>query len=173
MWCVGSRGDYGSIDPPPQEGPAWLHAYDPDAASLVESILDGTHPLIAADAAAPAEQLAALQLASSELRSCESESQPCSLLISNATAAPCELSWIDSRGVATLYATIAPGSCVHGQGTFVGHAWRVSTAQGEPRFFLAVEGLGRVTVSAPPQPAPPKKRKKKRGRWRFGSNPKR
>ncbi len=38
MWYFGSRGDYGRIEPRPEEGREWLRTYDPDGFALLESI---------------------------------------------------------------------------------------------------------------------------------------
>ena len=41
MWYVGSRGDYGKLDPRPKPGPQWLQSYDPDAYQLLDAIYTG------------------------------------------------------------------------------------------------------------------------------------
>jgi hypothetical protein len=41
MWYVGTRGDYGSLMPPPEPGPEWLKGYDPEGFALLDELYSG------------------------------------------------------------------------------------------------------------------------------------
>jgi hypothetical protein len=41
MWYVGTRGDYGSLMPPPVPGPDWLKSYDPEGFALLDELYSG------------------------------------------------------------------------------------------------------------------------------------
>jgi hypothetical protein len=120
MWYFGSRGDYGRIEPRPQEGPEWLRKYDPDGFGLLDAIYTGRQkvqqivwkPLVAH----PAKEEA-------ELRP-SPVVQPTTVLFDNRTSTDVSLYWIDADGQRKPYGIIRAGQ-KRFQSTFTTHAWVV------------------------------------------------
>ena len=105
MWYFGSRGDFGRIEPHPQEGQEWLRTYDPDGFALLDAIYSGKQkvqrmvwePL----AAHPAKEEA-------ELRP-SSPVQPTTVLFDNRTPTDVSIFWIDPQGERKPYGVVRAG----------------------------------------------------------------
>lgn len=76
------------------------------------------------------------------------------VLFENRTAAPVRIFWVDTGGQRKEYGTLAGGG-TRRQHTFAGHAWLVTTEQGQPlAAFVAEESPGKAVVTgAVPTPA--------------------
>jgi hypothetical protein len=151
MWHHGSRGDYGRIQPTPQEGRAWLQRHDADAAALLHEVFDGDFPPVS-DADEAADSIAELQSsAAGDTRSTGETTggAPAAsmLLVSNGTDARVTLAWVPVSGDDVAYASVPPFGVV-GQQTFAGHAWRIAAADGGACLgvFVATAGLCRVRL---------------------------
>jgi hypothetical protein len=126
MWYFGSRGDYGRIDPRPQEGREWLRNYDPDGFGLLDAIYSGRQkvqpivwkPLVAH----PAEEEA-------ELRP-STVVQPTTVLFDNRTSTDVSIYWIDPKGQRKPYGVVGAGQ-KRFQPTFTTHAWVVVKPDGK------------------------------------------
>jgi hypothetical protein len=120
MWYFGSRGDYGRIVPPPQEGRKWLRKYDTDAFALLDAIYSGRRKV---------QRIVWVQLVAhpakeeAELRP-SPEVHPTTVLFDNRTSTDLSLYWIDPQGQRKPYGVVHAGQ-KHIQPTFTTHAWVV------------------------------------------------
>jgi hypothetical protein len=125
MWYFGSRGDYGRIEPRPQEGRDWLRKYDPDGFAVLDAIYSGKQkvrrivwePL----SLHPAKEEAELR-PSSLVR-------PTTVLFDNRTSVDVSLFWIDPRGERKPYGVVHAGR-KQVRPTFTTHAWVVVKPDG-------------------------------------------
>ena len=157
MWHHGSRGDYGGITPPPQEGRAWLQRHDPDAAALLREVFDGAYPPVSA-AEEAADAVAELARAEADARSAAATGGGAAatslLLVANGTPTAVTLAWVPAAGADVAYAAVPAGGVV-GQSTYEGHAWRITAAAGGDGapgaclgVYVATAGLCRVRLGA-------------------------
>ncbi len=142
MWYVGSRGDYGKIDPKPEVGQDWLRQYDPEAFDLLDGIYSGRFQV---------QRITYTQLAprpASEegmLRS-TSSSQPTKIVFNNRTSQVYKLFWLDTHGQRKPHGEIQPGK-KRWQGTFATHAWVVIKPDGDVfGIYVAEEQPGKVEI---------------------------
>jgi hypothetical protein len=125
MWYVGSRGDYGKIEPPPKPGPEWLRKYDPDAFRLLDDIYSGRQKVQRVVWTVLAQHPAKDE---PKMRS-ESSSEPTTVLFENHTETVCKLFWLSTTGRREPYGEIRPGE-KRGQHTFATHPWVVVKPDG-------------------------------------------
>ena len=134
MWYFGSRGDYGSIQPPPQPGRAWLAAHDPEAFALLDSLYSGRLSI-------PARTCKLLPLADlrdiASLRSKESAIAT-SLIARNLRGSKCEVFWVDYSGKPIPYGEIQP-FCTWSGATYATHVWLFTGENQQPVAAVAAE----------------------------------
>lgn len=123
MWYVGSRGDFGKIDPKPKEGQEWLRHYDPQAFRLLDDLYAGrvkvqriTYTELAAH---PASEKGVLRSTSS--------AQPTTIVFNNRTSKVYRLFWLDTHGQRKPYGELHPAE-KRGQHTFATHPWVIVNA---------------------------------------------
>ena len=145
MWYVGSRGDYGTLDPPPEPGAHWLRRYDPEAYALLDDIYGGRlEP--------PEVEVTDLQSLPPEqegqIRSLDG--QPATQVIFlNETGELLRLFWLDFDGKRQSYGEVPPGA--QGQSTFATHAWLVETPDGRVLgIYVPDTTIGRVIIRSAP-----------------------
>ncbi len=143
MWYFGSRGDYGSIRPPPSPGPHWLRAYDRDAYALLDAIYSGRLK----PAKARVRDLTPLPPeAEGRVRS-KSDQPDTDVIFINKRAEPVRLYWLDFEGKRRSYGVVPPGGA-RSQSTFATHAWLLEGEDGQVLGIYVPDGtLGRVTVA--------------------------
>ena len=147
MWYVGSRGDYGKIEPTPEEGQAWLRRYDPEAFALLDRIYSGRIEV---------ERLAWQRLGprspseEKTLRSRDS-SRPSRLLIHNRTDTDLELYWLDFEGRRKRYGQVRAGQ-KSGQSTFTTHPWVLADREGKAVAVFIPDAPHCLAVVEPPTP---------------------
>jgi VHL beta domain len=142
MWYVGSRGDFGKIEPKPLVGQEWLRQYDPDAFMLLDDIYSGrikvqriTYTQIAAH---PASEEGLLRTTSS--------SQPTKIVFDNRTSQVYKLFWLDGKGQRKPFGEIHPGE-KHGQATYATHPWViVNPDESVLGIFVAEKRPGKVEI---------------------------
>ena len=144
MWYVGSRGDYGQLDPRPEPGPRWLRTYDPEAYALLDGIYSGRleppEVQVTDLTPLPPDQ-------EGQVRSLDG--QPATQVIFlNETGEMLRLFWLDFDGKRQSYGEIPPGA--QSQGTFATHAWLVEKQDGRPLgIYIATAAIGRARLVAP------------------------
>jgi len=172
MWYFGSRGDYGNPGTrsqsegagnpgtrsqsetaglghvpglPPEPGPHWLRAYDPDAYALLDDIYSGRLK------PAPVEVVDLKRLPPEAEATTRSQAdQPATTVIfTNRTDRPIERFWLDFEGKRKSYGTIPPGG-IASQSTFVTHAWLLTDPDGKVLGIWAPEKtVGRIIIEDP------------------------
>ena len=142
MWYLGTRGDYGKLDPPPEPGAHWLRSYDPDAYALLDDVYSGRLK------PAPVEVIDLKRLppeAEGTLRS-QADQPATTVIFINRTDQPLERFWLDFDGKRKSYGIIPPGG-IASQSTFVTHAWLLTDPDGRVLGIWAPEkAVGRVTI---------------------------
>lgn len=142
MWYFGSRGDFGKIDPKPQEGHEWLRQYDPEAFKLLDDIYSGRIKV---------QRIAWVPLAvhpADEERTLRSKvsSERTKIVFVNRTAQVCKLFWLDGKGQRKPFGEIHPGA-KRGQPTFASHVWVVVKPDGDVSgIYVAEEQPGTVEI---------------------------
>lgn len=121
MWYFGSRGDYGKIEPRPEEGQDWLKKYDPNAYELLHRIYSGQEKvsrisLIELANLAPQEE--------AKLHS-DSTAHPTAIIFDNRTSKDYLLFWLDYEGNRKPYGTLFAGHRL-GQSTYATHPWVIT-----------------------------------------------
>ena len=120
-WYLGTEGDPGQIDPPPERGAEWLRIYDLGTFALIDDIFSGRALVQALDwqilraVSADDEK----HLAS---RSSDNETQ---IRIVNESLNPLKIYWIDFRGKRILYTQLDHGDTFF-QNTFATHPWLIT-----------------------------------------------
>jgi len=125
MWYVGSRGDFGRIQPPPTEGQDWLRQYDPEAFDLLDRLYSGRVPLKRITFEPLLPRPAADE---PKLRSLSSTDPTC-LIFVNRTATDYALFWLDFEGKRKPYGILHAGE-KQGQNTFATHPWVIVKPDG-------------------------------------------
>jgi hypothetical protein len=146
MWYFGTRGDYGKLDPPPEPGPYWLRAYDPDAYALLDDIYSGRLK----PAKVKVVNLKRLPPeAEGTLRS-QADQPATTVIFINHTDHPIERFWLDFDGKRKSYGIIPPGG-IASQSTYVTHAWLLTDADGRALgIWVPLKAVGRVVISGRP-----------------------
>jgi len=143
MWYVGSRGDYGTLDPTPSPGARWLAGYDPEGYALLDAIYAGR----LAPGRTEVEDLAA-RPADEEGRVKSLGGQPATeMIFLNRTGAMLRLFWLDFEGRRKGYGAVPPGG-VASESTCAAHAWLVEREDGAVvGIYVAGRAVGRVVVA--------------------------
>ena len=141
MWYVGSRGDYGKLDPPPKPGPQWLQSYDPDAYQLLDAIYTGRMK---------PEKIVATNLkplpasAEGKLKSANGPITP--IIFINRTEKPVRVFWLDFTGARKDYGIVAPGA-TRSDSTYATHVWLLEKEGGEfAGIYIAERAVNRVEI---------------------------
>jgi hypothetical protein len=142
MWYVGSRGDYGPLDPPPSRGPRWLRQHDPEAYDLLDAIYTGR----LAPGRIEMEDLKPLPAAEEGTVRSKGGQPATEIVFVNRGDAPVELFWLDFEGKRQGHGPLPPGS-VMSESTYAGHAWLVQSADGAVvGRYVCGRPVGRVAV---------------------------
>jgi hypothetical protein len=142
MWYVGSRGDFGKIDPHPKEGQDWLRQYDPEAFRLLDDIYSGRQKVQRITWG----QLAPRPASDEQRLRSTSSSDPTMVLFDNRTSHVCTLFWLDEHGQRKPYGEIHPGA-KRGQHTFATHPWVVVKPDGVVLgIYVAEKRPGKVEI---------------------------
>jgi hypothetical protein len=123
MWYFASRGDYGRIEPRPEEGREWFRKYDPDACELLHRIYSGQEKVsriswIDLVNLGPEEE--------SKLYSASS-THPTTIIFDNRTSKEYLLFWLDYEGIRKPYGALFAGHKL-GQSTYAAHPWVITDA---------------------------------------------
>jgi hypothetical protein len=142
MWYFDSRGDYGKIDPKPQEGREWLRQYDPQAFAMMDDIYAGRMKVQRTKwdllPARPAAEEGTLRSRSSQ--------EAARIAFVNQTPDEIRLYWIDQDGKRKAYGVVASGQREVRE-TYVNHSWIVVRADGTVAgIFVAIGRRGRAVV---------------------------
>jgi hypothetical protein len=142
MWYFGTRGDYGSIQPRPKPGRAWLRRYDPEAYALFDDFYSGRIPV-------PLAKVVRLEL-SAQMRADNSTVSPSgqssTVILQNNTAGDIKAYTVESDGSRTEADTIPPGA-KHDNQAAPGAIWEVTREDGKSLgYFTAPANTGLVTV---------------------------
>ena len=125
MWYVGSRGDYGKIQPAPNEGQDWFRQYDHEAFDLLDRLYSGRVPVKRITLETLPPRPAAEE---PKLRSLSS-TDATSLILVNRTTTDYALFWLDFEGKRKPYGTIHAGE-KQGHSTFATHPWLLAKPDG-------------------------------------------
>jgi len=141
MWYLGSRGDYGKLDPPPSPGARWLRAYDPEAYRLLDDIYSGR--------LAP-EKLVVTDLephpATAEGRLKSGNGPMTQIIFENRMEQPARVYWLDFEGARSDRGMVAPGT-TRCDATYASHVWLVQSGEGNfIGIFVAERKVGRVVI---------------------------
>jgi von Hippel-Lindau disease tumor suppressor protein len=128
MWYFGTHGDLGMTGPKkPENGPAGLHAYDPDAFALLDDFFQGRTPI----PERKLKTLPSLPLSdAATLRSLDAKERS-SVIFRNETGQTLHLFWMDYDGKREPYGDLPPHAS-RGQNTFSTHPWLCADAAGNP-----------------------------------------
>ncbi|NNM26900.1 MAG: hypothetical protein HKO59_13105, partial [Phycisphaerales bacterium] len=143
MWYFGSRGDFGAIDPPPEEGRAWLRRYDPASFDLLDSIYSGR---LAGSRITWRDLVRRPPADETRLRS-RSATERVTILFVNDTDRDYTLHWLDYEGLRKPYGPLPAGARLS-QTTFLTHPWVVVDEADEVYGVYEPAAFGKVTVSA-------------------------
>jgi hypothetical protein len=145
MWYVGSRGDYGKLDPRPKPGPEWLQSYDPDAYQLLDAIYTGRMK---------PEKIAVNDLkprpASDEgkLKSANGPMAP--IIFINHTDKPVHVFWLDFTGARKDHGIVTANS-TRTHSTYATHVWLLEKESGGAiGIYVAERGVNRITIGDVP-----------------------
>jgi hypothetical protein len=142
MWYIGSRGDYGKLDPPPVPGPRWLRGYDPEAYDLLDDIYSGR----LAPGKVEVEDLKPLPAAAEGAVRSQGGQPATEIVFVNRGDTPVELFWLDFEGKRQGRGPLPPGG-VESESTYAGHAWLVQKADGTVLGrYVCGRAVGRVVA---------------------------
>jgi hypothetical protein len=138
MWYFGTRGDYGSISPPPSPGKEWFKNYDPESYRLLDDIYSGRISV----ARIRLQVIESLPRASEATLKSISGQYPTTLRFVNLTDHPVLLYWLDYRGRRKPYGEILEYERVRQQ-TFATHPFLFTDKSGNVlSIFVAVREPG-------------------------------
>jgi hypothetical protein len=142
MWYVGSRGDYGTLDPPPSRGARWLRQYDPEAYDLLDAFYSGR----LAPGRIEVEDLKPLPAAEEGTVRSKGGQPATEIVFVNRARQPLRLFWLDFDGKRKPYGTVPPGG-IGSESTYAGHAWLVEREGGAAAgIYVPGRPVGRVVV---------------------------
>jgi len=127
MWYYGTRGDYGRIQPAPQEGPEWLERYDPQGYALIDDIFSGRIPVAPIAWTNLPDRLDEV----ASLRSLNAD-EPVEMVFVNESGSECLLYWINYEGGRQQMGRVLPGDRTS-QTTFATHPWVAVDSEGRDR----------------------------------------
>ena len=146
MWYVGSRGDYGKLDPSPSPGPRWLRAYDPAGYQLLDDLYSGR----LAPGKIEVTDLKPLPATTEgQIKSGHGPISP--LLFVNRTDQPVRLYWLDDHGMRIERGFVAPG-VTRCESTYASHAWLVQHEDGGVGIYVAGHTLNRIVLAKERKP---------------------
>jgi len=135
MWYVGSRGDYGHLEPPPSPGADWLRGYDPEAFELLDDIYSGK---LAPEKVVVTDLQPLPASAEGKIKSGDGPMTP--IVFENQTAKPVHIDWLDFKGERSDYGVVPPGGA-RCDSTYATHAWLLRRESGE---FIGIYVAGRT-----------------------------
>jgi hypothetical protein len=142
MWYFGSRGDYGKIEPRPQEGRDWFRKYDPNTYELLQRIYSGQEKV---SRISLTELVKVTGQDEAKLRSV-SATNPTTIIFDNRTSKDYLLFWLDFEGNRKPYGTLFAGHKL-GQNTYATHPWVITDAnQNAIAIYIADNQPARVVV---------------------------
>jgi hypothetical protein len=147
MWYVGSRGDYGKLDPPPSPGARWLRSYDSEGYQLLDDVYSGR----LAPGRITVTDLQPLP-ASAEGQIKSSSGPITQIIFENRTDKPIHLYWLDFKGARAERGTVAPGT-TRCDCTYASHAWFVQYEDGVfIGIYVAERTVNRIIIGGVKKP---------------------
>jgi hypothetical protein len=147
MWYVGSRGDYGKLDPPPTPGAGWLRTYDPEAFELLDDIYSGR---LAPGKVVVTDLKALPASAEGQVKSGSGPMTP--IVFENQTDQPVHVDWLNFKGARSERGIVPPGS-TRSDSTYASHAWLLQRESGAfIGIYVAGPTVNRIVIPDDRQP---------------------
>lgn len=142
MWYFGSRGDFGKINPPPEEGNAWLSKYDAGAFKLLDDIYSGRLK----PQRQTAETLTEIAISQESKLKSKDATVPVKIRFLNLTDKTLKLFWLDYEGKRKFYSEVQAFGEAE-QSTYATHPWLVTDGLNSPiaiYFSSGKNGIARI-----------------------------
>jgi VHL beta domain len=141
MWYVGSRGDYGKLDPPPSPGASWLRGYDPEAFELLDDIYSGR---LAPERIVVTDLKPLPASAEGHIKSGSGPMTP--IVFENHTGEPVHIDWLDFDGARSERGIVPPGG-TRCDATYASHVWLLQRQTGAfIGIYVAETNVNRIVV---------------------------